>query len=259
MDSYTIVMTACVNPGIPGAHILRRDPELRLNEYVAAARHWTRFPDERCAGVLLLENSGHDLDLLARDVEAGGTERPFATMSAGQNDAPAGVHYGYSELSMLDDASRNSHIWNKSKLLVKVTGRLAFPRLSSLINTIPAHADFIGDARNRHLPHSRTSLNGALTTQLVAFTPSFYNEHLLGLKATMSAQNNFESHIETKLYERVFPLAESAPNRVLMRFPISCEPEGHGATRDIRYGRGADGLKAAVRAASRVIAPWVWL
>lgn len=257
--SYTIVMTACVNPGTSGAHVQRRDPELRLSEYVKAARHWARFPDERCTGVLLLENSGYDLDRLTRDVQAGGTRRPFATMAAGQNDAPAGVHYGYSEFSMLDDASLSSHIWNDSEFVVKVTGRLMFPRLSSLIDSIPARADFVGDARSRRLPHSRTPENGALTTQIVAFSPSFYSDHLRDLKATMSALDNFESHIETKLYERVFPLAKSERNRVLMRFPISCEPEGYGATGNIEYGRGADRLKAAIRAAGRVVAPWVWL
>jgi hypothetical protein len=253
-------MTACVNPGSSGKHVLRSDPQLRLSEYQRAAEYWVSLADPHCERVIMLENSGFDLSSLVDTVTSNPrSRRPFDAFNMGSNDVPDGVHYGFAELSMLDEAAERLPLWNASTLLVKVTGRLVFPSLPSLMNSAGSSVQFLGDARNRNLPARRTSENGALTTQVFAFTPQFYGSHLRDLKGEMTRESNFSSHIETMIYRKAFQARALGSPGVILRFPVQCDPVGYGATHNLHYGHGRDRWKSGVRRVARRVLPWAWV
>jgi hypothetical protein len=167
-------MTACVDPrGVDG--IRRGDPAVRLRDYARALQFWVDLPDERLSHVIVVENSGYDLEPL-RELAARRAvrSRRVEFWNLSDNSMPAGVSYGYPELGMLDEASTKIAAWGEAPLIAKVTGRLTFPDLPRLIDRFPADAQFMGDARSRHRPSRRTGENGTLTTQLMLFTPEFY-------------------------------------------------------------------------------------
>jgi len=256
---YTVLMTACVDPRGASPHIARADPALRITEYEQAALFWSDLKDPRCERVVMLENSGWDLSGLSATVSSQRPRRRFDAFNVGSNEIPVGVHYGFAELAMIDAWLSGEGAPKDDELLIKVTGRLTFPRLPRLVARVNPEAQFMADARSRHLPRKRTALNGALATQLLIFSAGFYREHLLDLRLSMTPDSNFSSHIETQIYARLFGLNRENSARVGFRFPISCEPVGVGATSNYAYGHGVDYVKAKIRASSRLVVPWIWL
>jgi hypothetical protein len=65
--------------------------------------------------------------------------------------------------------------------------------------------------------------------------------------------------IESILYRKLFPLHQTAPDRVLLRFPINCSPRGEAAHWNKQYGSGTDRLKNFTRSVGRRLAPGLWL
>ncbi|MEI2269258.1 hypothetical protein OHB93_08060 [Microbacterium sp. No. 7] len=252
---YTIVMTACVQPAETGIRVSRSDPQVRLQDYLQSVEAWLAMDDPDCEQVIFLENSGYPLDEVRRLGDSPLALRPLIAAHVGDNAVPEGVSYGYAELGMLDAASQSLGAWASADLLVKATGRLRFPALPRLIDRVGAGVQFLGDARNRSLPRYRTSENGVITTQLLAFTPDFYGDHMLGLREAMRPAMGHRL-IESVIYRQLFPLEDG--RRVRFRFPVSCDPLGHAGHWEKQYQSGADLSKSKARSLSRAIVPWWW-
>jgi len=253
---YTIVMTACVQPATTGIRVSRSDPGIRLQDYLQSVEAWLRLDDPNCKQVIFLENSGYPLDAIRDLGNSSFARRPLIAVHVGDNAVPDGVSYGYAELGMLDAASQLLDEWSTASLIVKATGRLRFPALPRLMERVDEGVQFLGDARNRSLPAFRTSENGVLTTQVVAFTPAFFEENLLGIRESMMPIKGHRL-IESVMYRKLFPLEDA--KRVLFRFPVNCDPVGHAGHWQKEYQSGVHLLQAKIRDASRTIAPWWWI
>lgn len=255
-DAYHLVLTACVAPRVENPLVSRYKADERLADYLGAFRHALAFDDARCAGVLLLENSGHPLDafreIATRENRHG---RAIDIRSAGDNEIPEGISYGYAELGMLDAAADESTLWNSATMLVKVTGRLTFPGLPRLIARLDSGDRFVADARNPNRPGRRSGENGSLTTQVLLFTPAFYREHLYGVRRQMRPEPGHRL-IESTLYRTVWPLRDQPGVR--LRFPVNCSPRGEAAHWQKSYQSPREQLKNAARAVGRIVAPQLW-
>lgn len=258
MNNYTIVMTACIAPNTDRPLVARVDAGERLADYQRAVRFWLSLDDPRCERVVFLENSGYPLDGIHEVALESDGRRPFEAVHVGDNQVPEGVSYGYAELGMLDAASVSVDSWSSAKLLVKVTGRLTFPNLTRLMSRVNPGVQFLADARNTHLPMARTAENGVLTTQLMAFTPSFYRKRLMSVREKMEPRKGHRL-IESVIYRELFDLQRDKSQGVSFRFPVGCPPRGFAAHWQKEYGVGVDAVTDRLRGVARRTTPWWWV
>ena len=100
--------------------LARSDPSVRRKDYLNAFRFWLAHPDQRLRRILLIENSGADLSEFQE--EARGSSKEVEIISTTPAWPPEGLHYGYSELLMMDEALSKSRLYQESSHLIKATG-----------------------------------------------------------------------------------------------------------------------------------------
>jgi hypothetical protein len=246
---YLLVLTATITPATQ-VHIVRNNPAIRRADYLNAFRFWLAHPDPRLNRILLAENSGADMaefQALAQD-----SAKQVEIISQPPQPPPAGLHYGYSELLLLDAALHQSKLRRETTHMAKTTGRLTFPDLPTLLNKLPASYDLAVDARG-NLPFRR-SANGSIPTQLFLSSHAFYDKHLR--KSYLDLRPDYPYYIENLFYDRVMALPRSPG--LLMRWPINCEPSGFAAHAAKRYDSAQRVFITGLRAALRLIAPNLW-
>ncbi|HKZ01416.1 MAG TPA: hypothetical protein VJ180_04210 [Pyrinomonadaceae bacterium] len=255
MDSakdYLLVLTACIDPSTGPARVVRSDPFVRLKDYSSALKFWLVNPDPRLRSILFLENSGHSLDVLK---ELAATHNPFDKrvefIQLHNNDYPPFVDYGYPELEMLDLGLESSELVKRSGYFIKVTGRLAFPTISSLLNRLPPTYLFAVDCRIPMLPRGKTP---AVYASLMIFSVSFYRANLMDIKSRM---NDVLSNTETMLYLKLMDYA-GRPGAIL-RWPVQVSPVGYSAHWGTNYGSPLRRAKDAIRQVSRRVLPDLWI
>jgi hypothetical protein len=119
-----ILLTATVTPQT--TRILHvRDPQVRRQQYIESLRRWVRLAEQHVATVVFYENSGEDLDQLARDAFR---EQP-GNLDLRSADAPdedmVDRGKGAMEAAMMDDfAATYSDRAPQDEVWVKCTGRL---------------------------------------------------------------------------------------------------------------------------------------
>jgi hypothetical protein len=235
-DDILLVMTACINPG--------SDADRRHQEYLQAFTYWLDHPDPRLTRILFIENSGSDLSEFRRRAARNAKQIEFISLDTNRLRPPK-VHYGYSEMRMLDDALSTSELAKTSALLIKVTGRLIFPTLPRLLDRLPEKMEGAFDCRRNHV-----------TTQLFLCTPAFYAAHLEGAYRDFGAEWN-TWHMENIYFTRLKRV--SVESNMLLRFPVNCSPSGRAGHWGKNYSSLKERSKSAVRAVARVIAPWWWV
>lgn len=258
-----VVLTACVDPsaGRGTPLVARADPRQRLEDYKTALRFWLELPEPRVASVLVVENSGYPLDALRAVADAHNLHgRAVEVGHYADNFTPEGVSYGYPELAMLDDASARSPLWRDADLLVKATGRLTFPAFPRLLRKAREPFDFLADAADARTPpwRKRSVEHGEVRTQLMLFTPAFYDAHLRGVRHAMRPVPGHRL-IENVLWRHLLPLHEADPARVRLRFPANCPPRGEAAHWQRTYGSPRDRAVELARGVARVVVPGWWL
>jgi len=259
---YLLVLTATVTPSA-GVQVQRNDPVTRREDYKRGFRFWLKNADPRINRVLFLENSGEDLTYLRKIVEE---ENSFAKavefISTPCVAVPAGLHYGWGELKMLDYGLSQSRLVKETSHLIKATGRFTFPNISKLLDRTPADCDVMVDCR---IPASsyRKGLNlipallkrqgAGLTTQLTIFSHRFYQTHILGLVDTMKPFG-YPAMMEPLIYDEVTKMEHS--DGVYLRFPVNCDPSGVGASLGDVYDSKTRRAVRLLRAASRKTGLW---
>ena len=249
MPEYLLSLTATVTPAT-GVQLVRSDPAVRRADYLDAFRFWLAHPDPRLNRILFVENSGADLAGFREEAARSGKE--VELISVPKSPAPAGLHYGYSELLMLDSALEQSRIRAETTHLVKATGRLIFPDLPKLLDRLPTAYDLAVDARG-NLPFRKSS-KGFIPTQLLLASHAFYDTHLR--KSYLALRSDYPYYIENLFYDHVLALPPSP--QILMRWPVSCEPVGFAAHASKRYNSPQRLLITQLRSALRVLAPRFW-
>jgi hypothetical protein len=253
-NEYLLVMTACIDPSAGHYQINRADPATRLADYQHALRFWLSYPDERVQRILFLENSGYPLDSLqsiaARENKLG-KETEFISLDC--NWYPETNHYGYAEMRMLDLGLQQSSLKRKTTHMIKVTGRLTFPTLTSLLDHIPDDFDFVADARIWRSPWKKHTVP-FVGTQLILFSHPFYSAYLQTRYDDMAEAGHW---LESFFYRELSRLAPGQGR--LLRFPRSVDPVGQPAHRSRSYSHPSQRITNALRAALRRLAPAWWI
>ena len=270
---FLLVMTASIYPS-PDAQIERADPAVRLEDYKHALTYWLRSADPRLTRILFLENSGADLSPLRELVNGANVlSKSVEFLSTTPVAIPEGVHYGWGELKMLDEAFSRSELVKQVTHLIKVTGRFTFPGLTALLDHLPRNCEVMVDTRvttsteQKSLqwlpPLSRRilSLFPALllrqrayaTTQLVIISTKAYNDLLLHTESLMKPGPM--NKLEHLLFHQIS--GKSKADGVYLRFPVNCEPVGIGARRGEDYSSSGKKLSAAARKIARRFGLWL--
>jgi hypothetical protein len=255
MDTkWLVVLAACIDPSSGSAKVVRSEPAVRLRDYKAGLRFWLKLQDQRSQRLLFIENSGYSLDVL-RDIAE--TDNPLGKtcefLSLTSNEFPAGVHYGYGELSMLDDALDKSRLMSETQYMIKANGRLTFPAISRLLDHLPPEFDFAIDCRNNSLFEKYPRIFA--TTQLMIFALEFYRKHILGLKEEL-LDHRFDT-IERLLYEHLMRF-RGQPGAIL-RWPVNCAPRGQAAHWEKSYDAWRQRVISGGRGVARIVVPNWWV
>ena len=247
---FLLIITASITPAI-GAQVVRVDPTVRRNDYFETLQFWMRNCDQRLGRILFIENSGAGLDDLVREA-ARYPDKDIEFVSTPPLPLPAGMHYGFLELQMIDFALQRSRLWKESTHVIKVTGRLQFPDLSKLLNKLPSTFEFAVDTC-QSLPFKLRQ--AFVPTQLFLTSKAFYEEQLR--RSYHELKPDYPFYIEHLFYEKLTRLPLH-PDRIL-RFPVSAEPRGHAGYSGKDYSRSKRLLLTGARSIMRRIAPWLWL
>jgi hypothetical protein len=248
---FLLLLTATITPA-PGTKVSRNDPAVRRADYFTAFTYWLNHGDPRLRHILLIENSGADLSEFKAAAAKSGKQ--VEILSIAPNPPPPGMHYGYSELQMIDQALAQSVLWRGTTHIIKATGRLTFPGLPALLNKVPDDFRIVVDARAR-LPF-RNSERGFVSAQLFLSRHDFYDEVLRTGYTAMARAHHYPALVEHLLFELLTPL--KGQQGVLLRFPVNCEPVGFAAHLAKRYDTPQRLLTATMRSVLRVIAPDFW-
>lgn len=257
-QKYILLMTACIQPSqvnISRHAIWRNDPEIRLNDYKTALEFWLRYPDQRISGIVLVENSGYDLEelrKLASRLNPHNRDTEFLQIRAAA--IPEGLHYGYSEVEMIDHAFTQSSLIRNCAHVIKVTGRIFFPDLSRLLNRVRNHHLIVTDCRDFRFLHIRRRM---ILTTLFIVRKDFYMDSLFEARQQMVATHT--GLIEWMYYRILRPLYDARPRDLVLRFPINVEPVGFGAHWNIDYSSRKKKLISTGRGMLRFLFPALWI
>jgi len=255
---FCILMTATISPSVSEhMNIVRRDPEIRRRDYEDALRFWLSKRRPWISAIVFAENSGANLDSLAQIVaEENPAGLPVDFISCSFSPPPPGMHYGYSEVSLICHALRVSERLRETKYFIKATGRYIFPDIDHLVKSLPADFDVAVDSKqSRFWSRDRHYFTHFA---LAVFRTRFFGEFLIDLPSQMVPAPPWTraQFIETVLYDKLRELPPST--RIIMRWGVNCEPVGVGANGD-RYGTTKKKIQGCIRSICRFIFPKLWI
>jgi hypothetical protein len=258
-DKCTLLMTACIEPSkdnLKRNSIHRSDALIRISDYETAFKYWLENPGSNISAIVFVENSGYSLESLKTIAQIHNKHNlkiEFLQKLAGE--LPAGLHYGYSELEMVDYAFENSALIKESEYVVKVTGRLYFPKLSRLLKWIPQNADIAIDTKDFKIGSKEKHY---VVTTVFVTKKAFYLKQLLNAKQLMAPEKR-KTHIETIYYSVLKPLYEANNKDIILRFPFNLDPVGVGAHWNKNYQSTKHTLESIARNLSRKLLPKLWI
>lgn len=252
-SKYVILISACIDPSNGSIEVSRSDPSIRLQDYISGLRFWLNIADRRLDKIVFIENSGYPLDALKEIAHnSNPLNKQVEFISLCCNDYPEGVHYGYAELNMIDEAFTLSKLLNESSYLIKATGRLTFPTISRLLDRLKDNFLFAVDCRNNNLfvPCPQVFV----TTQLMIFSTSFYKNHLLDIKTGLSKDMIC---IEALIYNKLITF--QSEKGAILRWSVNVDPSGYSSG----WSKNYDSLKQKsinqARAICRILFPNWWI
>jgi hypothetical protein len=122
-----ILLTATVDP--KGMRLTARsDPVQRLRDYETALPKWLKATS---LPIVFCENSGYDVSSIKRVAESLGRSVELVSFTA--PPFPEKMGKGYGEMLIIKQALENSKTIDASTILIKATGRIFFPNISTMI------------------------------------------------------------------------------------------------------------------------------
>ncbi len=246
-----VLMTATLSPGSYANAVCLSEIQVRTDDYITALRFWLQHRDPRISGIVFCENSGSCCKAVAEQVADVTSIRPVELLGFFGNEQQSGVHYGYSELGIIDYALENSRILRLSEYFVKVTGRLTFPCISRLLDTLDENLEVAVDHRRSYRNESEPPLRAR--TQLMVFQTRFYRTVFFRRRDEMLG---CYSHLEQFVAAKLLPYRNQLG--VTMRWKNECQPVGFTAHGQGHYETGKARLKSKLRGFLRRFAPGIW-
>jgi len=249
--NFALLITACIQVEKENVHSsFRSDTATRLNDYITAFKYWLNYKETKITTILFVENSGYDLAVLKEIAENENTyQRSVEFIQFEPTTRPKGLHYGYSELEIIDMAFRLSKTIDYTQFTIKVTGRLYFPKLGKLIRTVHPHNNVIIDFKDYDF--FKIHKHYAITT-LVIIQNDFYRKNLFDAKKTMVKDHT--DHFETLYFNILKPLALKDKN-IVTRFPFNINPVGVGGYFNTSYNSLSKNVESLIRQVFRIILP----
>jgi hypothetical protein len=247
---YLLVMTATIVPAA-NARVKRADPRIRLADYQWALRYWLAYQHAAAERILLLENSGANLEALQTiAAEENPLGKEVEILSVPGNRIPEGRNYGYTEMQMLDEGLALSRLRQQTTHMIKATGRLIFPALGKALDRAGKPFDVMIDCRKLGFPLRGFDANA----QLLVFSHSFYDRVLRGSRDEMNSTD--VRLLEHLIYRKVIPY-KGQPG-IHLRFPCNVDPLGYSALRNKSNTSLDKAIPRRIRAFLRVVAPDYW-
>ena len=224
-----ILLTATVTPQVTwDLHIT--DPGVRREQYLRSLRAWLPVATRHGAEVVFVENSGTDLDGLAR--EALGAVPENLRLVRTSPPAPADIERGKgaAEAAMIDEFAA-SFFEDPNELWLKCTGRLS---VRNFEKCLPAHVP------SRAIV-GRVKMNfSQLDTRFVGATADVWRRYFVGCGPLVN--DRAELFLEKALMRRT--LAAMSDGVSLIRFGAQPAFRGRSATHvDRRY----DSLRSRIK------------
>lgn len=253
MPSAHLLLTATITPAAGIGATQRVDPGVRLAEYLKAFEFYLGLPDDRVAGIVLLENSGHDLSAFERLARERGSSKRVITLSTSP-DYPANRGKGYGEFFMLDQGLAQLRALGLpgDTPLWKVTGRLIVHNMARMIATAPERFELYADFRHVPWIGHRFGGNDWLELRLIAMTLDGYDRYLRGHYGDGYV-------LEHAFFQRLFPLLGPAHPGIHPRFRTQPELVGHSGHSNKSYTSLEYRLKGALRVFTRRHLQFLWL
>lgn len=251
-NTYVLLLTASIKPQVSNNNLLsRKDPLIRLDDYKTAIKYWLEYPDERIKGIVFVENSGFNLNLIKEVFNSQNRyTRDIEILQYVEKEQNFNVHYGYYEYKMLDYSIKHSNIIKNADYIIKITGRLTFKNLTQLINYQDIKSfDFFSDCRDYTVLNKIQ--NHSILTTLMIYSKAFYLKYLYNNQSLMLEKQNY--YLEQAFFNQIKPLIES--NNVMIRFPFNVDPKGIGGHSNISYNSFSYQWKSLIRAFARKIIP----
>ena len=251
--TFTLLITACISPD-PSAHDFnpnfRIDPLVRMEDYKQCLAYWLNYEESKIRNIVFVENSGYNIDLLKTiAAEQNKYNRNIEFIQINASHVPAGIHYGYAELEMMDEAIEKSNLIHMTPYFIKVTGRLYFPKLSKLIRTIRGCVQFLSDSRDYLIAGKEKRY---IVTTLLVIKLDFYKRKLWMSRKLMTP--GVTSHFETLYYYLLKPISQK-DKRVILRFSFNVDAVGYGAHWNVNYNSFSKRIESALRGIARIFLP----
>lgn len=230
-----------------------RDADVRLRQYGEALRSYLALPPPYPDAILYCENSGADITQLREIAETDNPRGKPVLFWQFSPEAPPEFGKGYAELEMLDRAYEE-HLVHlpESTVVWKVTGRLIVTNFVALMASRPPDCIFYIDMRKLPFLRKTGSWNNYADTRMMAYTRQGYEQTLHRFKDGKT----FAS--ETVLFPHLLPIVTRNP-RMQPRFRVQPIVRGVDGTLLKDYGETAQIMKNTVRAATRKLAPGLWI
>jgi hypothetical protein len=271
---HAVVMTATIHPPADAPGLARRDPAVRLRDYMEALAFYLSMPDELVDRVVVLENTDADLGPMRELVSASSGHRKRTELIGFQaNDHAAHLGKGYGEFRMLDEGLARSSLLRETGAgpMWKVTGRLKIANLADLVRTAPLGYDVYCDLRDLPMLGDRMG-NRWMDLRVASWSLAGYDRYLRGKYPEMRNYYVPEkspfgrvSGPEDWLYVRMRD-AMAHPERfgtgghlIVPRFRVQPVIVGYGGHSNTDYQQGVYKVKERVRAVMRHVVPGLWV
>lgn len=250
--NITLLLTACIEPIQFKNKVQRNNSETRLSDYKNALKLWLHHNDKNITHIIFAENSGYNLSEIEQVFKTENIyNRKFTFFQVIASQVPNGLHYGYSELELIDQVIQNNII-ESEKFFIKCTGRIYFPNVSKLINkTIPTF-NFVADSRIYRLLKWKKSY---VLSDLFISNVNWYKKNLMNKKDKMQVLQ--ASHFEILLFKLLYK--NKRQKNVLLRFPMNVNPIGTGAHWNVSYQSFDKKISYIFRGICRKLFPNFWI
>ena len=245
-----LLMTATITPD-NSPELARTDPALRLEDYAQALDFYigqlgTAGRRGAIDAVVFAENSDSDVSSLRALAQARGAgDRVEFIANYGRHSFP-GRDRSVGESALLDHAMVTSRLIaaaGAGAVVWKIPGRYRVRNLAATVRAAPARFDLYCDVRNRPIAW--------LDLRFMAWTPAGYDRLLRGIAERLGTDPK-----EPAMHAYVTGLQDSA---VVLRYRTEPLVDGVRGWDNRHYAKGGALLKFWLRAASRRLAPGLWI
>jgi hypothetical protein len=242
-----LLITSTVAPATDTYRLVRKDPELRLADYMASLKYQMGLIKSGAVdSIVYADNSGFPLDQLKDICERAGVKDKIEFISSKSDTSPRLGRY-FLEIELIKWAMSASRLLSAEEDLRiwKLTGRYIITNIYEIITQVP-ECDLYINCRDYPIPWADFFL--------VAFTKRGYREILeLDLSKFKDTENG-----ENALREMID--AKSFPNcRIVKRFIHTPRVLGIRGLDGAHYAGWGGSVKYGLRAMANKIVPILWI